>query len=256
VEKLFAEEREHRPDYLSILPGLNDSAEKRAKKDAEIGMADLLLLSSTFSVKSLALFPGKLPNYAVIPYGAPSEVAPAPTPAGNKLRVIFVGGLSQIKGMSYFVEAISKVRELVEVTVIGKRVGECQKLDQFLASVNWIESVPHAKVLQIMKQCDVLILPSISDGFGLVVLEAMSQGLTAIVSDHAGVSDVIAHGTNGFVAPVRGVDVMVDQLEQLAKQPDLLQQMKVEALVTARSYTWARYRASLLSALQSQGLTL
>ena len=249
VETVFEAERELAPEYLSILPGLNDSDEKRARKDEEIGTADLILLSSNYSVKSLSMFPGILPKVDVIPYGAPGEIVNKPSPPGRKLRVIFVGGLSQVKGLSYMVEALNQVRELIEITVVGRRIADCPPLDDFLKTVNWIESVPHSRVLELMRGCDVLILPSLSDGFGLVVLEAMSQGLTAIVSDHSGVADVIEEGVNGFVAPVRGVECMVSRLELLAKDSERLAAMKGSALSTVAQFTWERYRESLVSSV-------
>jgi glycosyltransferase involved in cell wall biosynthesis len=249
VEKLFGEENERSPEYRPILSGLQDSPAKRARKDEEIGSADLIILASNYSLKSLSLYPGTLPSSVVIPYGSPTECAAEPTPPTDRLRVIFVGGLSQIKGLSYLVNALTRVKELVDVTIVGRRTGDCPPLDQFLNGVRWIESVPHARVLELMRECDVLILPSLSDGFGLVVLEAMSQGLTTIVSDHAGVADVVEDGVNGFIIPVRGVDQMVDRLETLAANPDRLASMKAAALTTAAQYTWDRYRASLLTAL-------
>ena len=253
VERTFQEEYDLKPEYRAVLSGHTDSQAKRDRKDEEIGLADLIVVPSRYSSTTLNQFPGTLPATVVIPYGAPGECAEAPTPAGRMLRVVFVGSLQQRKGISYFVDAINSLKGLVETTVIGRRVGECEPLDRFISQVTWIPSAPHSEVLQHLRGNDVLVLPSLSEGFGLVVLEAMSQGLTVIVTDHTGAADVVTDGYNGYVVPVRSSESIASRLELLARDPDLLAAMKSAALTTACHYTWKEYRRALVGAVTPLG---
>lgn len=95
---------------------------------------------------------------------------------------------------------------------------------------------------------DVFVLPSYSDTFGIVVLEAMAHGAIPIVSENTGASDVIANGRNGFVVPVGDVKMLAEKLRQLATDKELRVAMAKEAEDTVKSYSSASL-AKLLDAL-------
>ena len=96
---------------------------------------------------------------------------------GGKLRVLYVGALTQRKGLSYLLDAIKKVEGNIDFTIIGSKVGECELLREPLQRYNWIPTAPNSAVLEAMRNQDVLILPTLVEGFALVILEAMSQGM-------------------------------------------------------------------------------
>jgi len=133
--------------------------------------------------------------------------------------------------------------------VIGSRVAECKPVDDFVTGVNYIPTAPHSEVLEHMRNHDVLVLPSLSEGFGLVVLEAMSQGMTVIVSENTGAGDVIQNGVQGFVVPIRSSEAISEKLSMLASNRENLEQMKIAALERARQCTWDVYRQSLVEAV-------
>lgn len=250
VKRIFEEERERQPEFAPIIAGINDSDEKRERKDQEISDADLIIVPSQYSANSLKQFPGALETIQVVNYGSPSTVQPEISRTDAKaVRVLFVGSLQQRKGLSYFVEACKLATCSIEVTVIGSRVADCAPVDSWLKTCTWHPTLPHGQVLETMRNCDVLVLPSLSEGFGLVVLEAMSQGLTVVVSDHTGASDVVDHGVNGYVVPIRDPQAIAQAFERLASDRTLLDGMKFAALETARLKTWASYRSNLLSAV-------
>ena len=63
-------------------------------------------------------------------------------------------------------------------------------------------------VVPILKAADVLLLPSETESFGLVALEAMASGVPVVASDVGGLPEVVEHGVTGFLAPVGDVDAM------------------------------------------------
>ena len=137
----------------------------------------------------------------------------------------------------------------METTVVGARVGDCEPLDRFLSEVRWVPTTPYENVLELMRENDVLVLPSLSEGFGLVVLEAMSQGLTVIVSNQTGASDVVTDGESGFVVPIRSAESIAAKLRLLSEEPERLMAMKAAALQEAKLRTWDAYRKSLVTVL-------
>ncbi|HKQ29642.1 MAG TPA: glycosyltransferase, partial [Burkholderiales bacterium] len=164
----------------------------------------------------------------------------------DTLNVLFVGGLSQGKGLSYLFGAADLLRGRISLTVIGRRRQACPVLDRQLEQCRYIESLPNADVLSEMRRHDVLVFPSLWDGFGLVILEAMSQGIPVIASTNCGGPDVITDGEDGFIVPIRATQTIAEKLELLADDPDLLLRMKAAAHETAERYSWERYRSSLV----------
>jgi glycosyltransferase involved in cell wall biosynthesis len=101
-----------------------------------------------------------------------------------------------------------------------------------------------------MQQHDVLVLPSLFEGFGLVILEAMAQGLPVITTAHTAGPDVISQGVDGFIVPIRSAEAIAARLDQLASTPNLLREMKQAAQDKAKLQRWENYRESLLQMVQ------
>jgi glycosyltransferase involved in cell wall biosynthesis len=116
------------------------------------------------------------------------------------------------------------------------------------SQVTYIGNVPQTELRSIYARSDVLVLPSVSDAFGLVVLEAMSVGLPVVVSESVGASDLVQHGGAGLVIPARNTEAIQDALMWLYSNPAIREAMAGQALQTARAQTWHRYGSELLAA--------
>ena len=245
---IYADEREAAPQWATTLTGTRDSARKLERKDREIALSDLIFVASSFTRSTLEMAPDSaavLARTHVFPYGAPSaiETLPAPREIGGPLRVIFVGSLSQRKGLSYLFEAVEKMNQSVELTLIGRKTdAQCAALDAALARHRWIESVPHAEVLREMRAHDVLVFPSLFEGFGMVITEAMSQGVPVITTPHTAGPDIIEDGRDGFLVPIRSSDAIAQKLTFLRENPDELNAMKEAAWNKAKTLSWETYR--------------
>jgi len=259
VRAVLEEEAELQPEWACTLTGILDSAEKLFRKDEELQLADIVFVASSFTRESLAL--ANLPDgkpVIVIPYGAP-PCQPAFTPISNRsrnhLRVLFVGGLKQQKGLSYLLAAVKMLGSQVELTMIGRVPSEtCAPLNVALARHRHIHSLPHEEILAEMRRHDVFVFPSLCDGFGLVLLEAMSQGLPVIATPNCGAPDLVAEGENGFIVPIRSSRAIAERLEVLHNNRDRLHCMGESAMAKAQEQTWSRYQSALMSAL-SQDLS-
>jgi glycosyltransferase involved in cell wall biosynthesis len=244
ARELLTEEAELRPEWAGTLPGNLDSAGKTARKDEEIALADRIVVATTFTRETLKRHPGFGAEVSVTPYGAPVVAGgeKGRRERGGRLRVLFAGSLGQRKGLAYLLEAVELLGAGVELTLIGRPAGRCAPLERALGRHRWIESCPHAEMLAEMRRHDVLVFPSLFEGFGLVILEAMAQGTPVITTGHTAGPDVITDGVDGFIVPIRSAEVIAARLEGLARDGDELERMGRAARATAERFAWADYR--------------
>jgi starch synthase len=262
AHRIFAEECEREPEWAPTLTGARDSDEKLARKDEELRLTTRVVVGSTFTKSTLTEATQRQSGLAVpssdqrpvtvIYYGAPAAATNEIAKTGGKLKVLFVGALGQRKGLSYGLRAVELIGgKNCELTLLGRKVIEgCRPLDRAVQMHRWLPSLPHAQVLDEMRQHDVLILPSLFEGFGLVMTEAMSQAIPVITTAHTAGPDIINDGVDGFIVPIRSAKAIAEKLEMLARDRERLRAMKISAREKSQKYPWEDYRRALVRLVQ------
>lgn len=246
VRNLLSEEAARCPEFADLLPNLKDSSRHLAWKDEELSLADYVIVPSDHVRRTLA---GVVPmeKIRVINYGAP------PVRGGKRvsldrrqpLKVLFVGGLTQHKGIGYLLEAVDRLGSQVELTLVGRRFGVHDRVDNACNRWRWFDSLPYSRVLEIMRtEADVLVLPSFGEGFGLVISEALACGVPVIITPNVGASDMVVDEREAFVVPVASSEAIADRLLLLARDRELLSTMSIQARATAAQNSWESYRAT------------
>lgn len=245
--KIMQEEVARRPDWGPTMLGLQDSKEKLDRKEEELKIADQIIVASSFTRKTLEECSFSLAPISMIPYGCGSiSTSPVKKSKDGPLRVLFVGGLSQRKGIADLFEAVGLLEGQVALTLIGRKtISDCPVLNNALRAHNWIPSLPHEGILRAMRNHDVLVFPSLFEGFGLVVTEALSQGLPVITTNHTCGPDVITDGLDGFIVPIRSSEAISEKLEKLCNDRLLLSEMSAMALKKANERAWSFYRSGI-----------
>jgi glycosyltransferase involved in cell wall biosynthesis len=95
------------------------------------------------------------------------------------------------------------------------------------------------------------VLPTLGDGFGQVVTDALAHGLPVITTTNAGAADRIVHGESGLVVPPADVDALAAALEWAAGHRRALFDMRGAALAQARGWTWREFRAAFLARIDA-----
>ena len=250
LRRLLTEEAELHPAWAPTMEGLIDSAGKHDRKDAEIELADRILVASSFTRQSLEEHFGTNSRVTVIPYGAP-PATPQPLPErmpDEPLRLFYAGHLSQRKGVAYLIAALNRLDVPWHLTLAGPRpVAAPAELDRFLSDTRcrWLGVVPHATLLEHMRAAHVFVFPSIVEGFGMVLTEALSAGLPIITTPHTAGPDIIMAGREGFIVPIRDADAITKHLTQLYEDEPLRQSMARAAQSKAQALTWAAYERSI-----------
>ncbi|MFD2826838.1 glycosyltransferase family 4 protein [Leeuwenhoekiella polynyae] len=253
AHKILKEEQIKNPEWGSTLLNFNDSEAKLQRKDHELDLATKIFVASTFTAKTLRMYPGKLCTIHTIPYGFPPIAEHRPIKSKHSpLKLLFVGGLSQRKGLSYLFEAVSNLGGLVELTLVGAKVTDnCKALNAALLNHNWIPSLPHDSILKLMREQDVLVFPSLFEGFGLVITEAMSQGTPVITTDRTAGPDLIEDGVNGWLIEAASAQAIKTCIMHLVENRDEVERVGAAALETARKRPWSVYGEALSQTLLS-----
>ena len=249
AQQIFQEEGELQPEWACTLTGLNDNSAKLARKDQELQLADLVVVPSEFVRGTLLEHNASAAHIAVVPFGSPPHLqAPPPTPVGMPLRLLFVGSLGQRKGLSYALDAVKMLGSQVSLTLIGRfTASNCRPLVAALDRHRWIETLPHDQILEQMRQHDVLLLPSLFEGYALVISEALSQGLPVLTTPNSGAMQTIRDGLEGYIVPIRNSQAIADRLQQLACNRDQLAAMRWACLRRAAELSWTGYEQGLRS---------
>ena len=173
----------------------------------------------------------------------------------SKFRIIFCGSITPRKGLHYLIKAFSELSiNDAELWVIGGVLNKKYReyLEKFnLEKVYFMGTFPQSELPRLYSQGSVFILPSIADGFGMVVTQALACGLPVIVSENVGAADVIEEGRNGFVVPVCNANSLKERLEQLYTDVKLREEMSKYAIDNAKfDLSWDGYGDRLFDFLE------
>jgi glycosyltransferase involved in cell wall biosynthesis len=213
----------------------------------ESGMAEQLLAASSFTKQTLIEAGINPRNIHVIPYGTD---LPRFTwnrqnrSAHQRLRLLFVGTLSQRKGIKYLLDAVNAFPAgSVELTVCGRQVDNLDSFWQSRVPVRVLPSISAQGLLDAYRSADLFVFPSLAEGFGHVLLEAMASGLPIISTTSTAAPDLIRGGEEGFVIEPGSVPQLTDSIEYFLRHPEKILSMGSAARRRAEHFTWERFRS-------------
>ena len=144
-------------------------------------------------------------------------------PGSNDFRVFFSGNLNMRKGAHWLP---SIVRRLKKNTRIYYTQGLGSQINLPVnAGLQSIGSVPFKDMANRYRQMDLLVMPSVREGFGLAVAEAMACGLPVVASNCSAIPELIDNGKGGFLCPVGDVKSFAEKINLLAESPKLRREM-------------------------------
>lgn len=162
--------------------------------------------------------------------------------------ILFVGTLRPVKGVKYLIEAMSIINHVddrVRLLLVGggEERGNLEILAKRLAvadKVNFMGKVPHQKVPEFMSASDVFVLPSLSEGFPLTILEAMASGLPVVASRVGGLPEIIQEGKNGFLTEPGNPKDIAEKVLGVLGNSQLRRRMSSHNREKAKEYSWER----------------
>jgi glycosyltransferase involved in cell wall biosynthesis len=184
-----------------------------------------------------------IPNGVGAEFQPADAVPPLPATAGRALRVLAVGTVQPRKNLGRLIDAIRIVSSQlpVELRVVGPDGYQGAAIRDRLsgaADVTVTGYVSDADLAAEYRRSDVLVYPSIYEGFGLPVIEAMASGIPVVTSTGGSLPEV-AGGAALIVDPL-DVDAIASAVTRIAREPGLAATLRERGLARARDFSWER----------------
>jgi len=160
--------------------------------------------------------------------------------------ILYVGRLEPVKGVRYLLMAMKRVHDTIpgaRLIIIGD--GTERAMLEALSSQLGIQDcvrfggeVPHEKVLTFMHQAGVFVLPSLSEGFPMVIVEALSCGLPVVASRVGGIPEIITDGTNGYLVEAKDAGALAERILVLVQDEHLRKKISDTNKEFVKKYSW------------------
>jgi glycosyltransferase involved in cell wall biosynthesis len=160
--------------------------------------------------------------------------------------IIFVGTLRPVKGIKYLIKAMKIIRQKNEdarLMLIGDGE-ERAYLENLVKELNlknyvkFIEKVQNENVPEYMVTSDVFVLPSLSESFGIVNLEAMASGLPIVTTKVGGLPEVVKDGENGFLVEPKNPEQIAEKALLILEDDELRERISRNNKEEVREYSW------------------
>ena len=220
----------------------------------ELDLAHRIVCGSTFAKRAIEAEGVASDRVLVVPLGVAGhlyqEYREQVTRPDTALRVLYVGGDGLRKGIAYLNQALDLINDSrVEAQAAGDLELSMLARKDLQRRMKLLGPVPRSEMPELFRWADVLVLPSISDTFGMVILEAMAAGLVVVATENTAAPDILRDGTDGFVVPIRSPQAIAERLMMLMQDRRRLAAMGREARARAAEFTVPRYGERLIRAL-------
>lgn len=223
------------------------SVKRNHRRDEELTLASLILCNSSY-VKRTLIHAGVSENKILtFPLGFP-EVRKVIIAEKASLRFIISGNLSYLKGTHHVLRVWKNNPEIFanhELICIGTDTLSPEEWESLPKNVIKKDRMNSDDYLLKLSEADVYILNTYSDGFGMVMSEAMANGLAVIGTENSAAVDIIEDGVSGKVLPVGDEDKLLDAMKWMISNPSKLVSMRQEALAYAANHSWDNFRIEL-----------
>ncbi|HLG00716.1 MAG TPA: glycosyltransferase [Acidimicrobiia bacterium] len=241
--------------------------ELRARHEADtVRCSDLILASTADEARQLAaLYDADSARVEIVPPGVdhhvfhPGDRVAARQALGLRDRrvLLFAGRIQPLKGLDLAVEALAELDDPdAMLVVIGGPSGPDGPLElarvramvEELAvgpQVRFVRPRPHEELAQWYRAADVCVVPSLSESFGLVALEAAACGTPVVASAVGGLCSLVVDGVTGYLVESRDVAEWSKRIEVLLRDPGLARSMGADAEALSRQFSWDMTAARL-----------
>jgi len=257
ARKILGEEARLQPEWADSMDNLVFPVEYEKRLEQEPHIAQKVVAASEFTRQTL--LDDNVPDQKIhkLYLGFDTKYIshnPEHTPISNRpLKLLYAGTVTQRKGISYLLEAIKSFNKSdVELHIIGGIQGSGKAFLSQKKFYKYLPAVSQSVMFNLYKEYDALVLPTIFEGFGLVIVEAMAAGLPVIATPNSIAPEIIENGVDGFIVPIRQPEAIRLAIGKL-RSMDNNQYSSMRQLVRNKVnlFTWDAYQKNLLFFLKS-----
>lgn len=182
----------------------------------------------------------------VLPNGVDLQKFGRPKKEHLGQNILFVGGLRKVKGIEYLIQAFEIISPKFPQAKLllsgdGPEKENLRKLAENSGAkekIVFLGHLPENELVERMACADVFVLPSLSEGFPLVVPEAMASGLPIVATNVRGLPEIIEDGKNGFLAEPGNAEQLAEKISLILSDKDLAQRISQNNKEKSRQYSW------------------
>lgn len=230
------------------------SKKRNSRRDQELLLADMILCNSSYVKTSLLSAGIDASKIVVHPLGFP-EVHSKVINVKSKLSFMISGNLSYLKGAHHVLRVWRNNQQLFgehELVCIGSDTLSPKEWEGLPPNVKKFDRLTSEDYLKEVEKADVYILNTYSDGFGMVLSEAMAKGLAVIGTTNSAAPDLIQDDINGKVIPIANEEALLKAMKWMIEHPDNLVQMRKSAMEYAKNHSWENYRNQLVNIIEER----
>ncbi len=254
-DRIAKEEITSHPDFAKTISKRSCIFNKNGLRPLidEVLMSDRIIVSSGISKDSLIELGVSSEKIDFVPLGVNStHFSKCNIQKRNKFNfnILYVGKIDQMKGIKYLLEAV-RILNLpnIKVHMIGPKTGEVSSLRPYSHFLKILNPVSFGLMPSIYEEADIFVFPSIVEGFGRVLLEAMAAGLPIIATSNTAANYVIDDGIDGFTVPPRDINALIERIRLLYKNVELRIDFGTKARAKAKRYTWEKYENGIVNSV-------
>ncbi|MBH45197.1 MAG: hypothetical protein CMC93_01095 [Flavobacteriaceae bacterium] len=250
VRVLLEQESQRYPEWEPTLESTREPEEKLIRKEEEIHLADRITCPSQFVLQSIPKKIREKIPCLVNPFGSPiinKIQCEGKKNLNLKIKLLFVGSMSQRKGLADLFEAMKILKdEPVSLSILGRPSMPMDFYRKKLPVFDYYQPCSNQKVRTIMQNHDALVLPSIIEGRALVQQEALACGLPIIITPNSGGDDLVENGLTGYLTPIRSPDKIAENILSLLESTISPFDRKIICQQKAAQYSWASYASKIV----------
>ena len=179
--------------------------------------------------------------------------APSSRPLDRMPRIVFAGGVGIRKGVPWLLEAFARLSSKAELHLIGPVSPDYEEVlrKQMGKNVFVRGALPGQELVSEYARGDIFCLPSLEEGYGMVIPQAMACGLPIVTTNVVGAADLLQNGLNGLIVAPADCVALSDALERLINDAPLRQSMGTHAHATVQSgQSWVDYVGRAVNAYE------
>ncbi len=253
LREILERERALHPEFFAGDLGMPSQAQIE-EADREIALADHIVVGSRFSADTVVASGAAPAKLRIVPYGYEEQLFGASRPQRPELgrlpvRFLFVGTVSPRKGVHHLLEAFRRIpREQAVLTVVGPSAIPQAVLARYRPHVEFTGALSRAEVARQFERAHCFIFPSLFEGGGIVLYEAVASGLGVVHS--AATADLATpDGSNGLRLDRVDAGSIEAAVRQILERPEILRSWADAAWAMRSALGWQSYRRRIAQLL-------